>query len=112
MFTPMASFDFVQQLDPEALGAAIILSVIGTVGALIAISVTLIEAVKTVMLARLSKSMITELLDKGFTPQEVEQLVNGPKKWSKVKNWMAFGKKQECNAANQQPVPPVKTPIV
>ena len=102
---PLASV----HVDSEFIGVALILTTIGTFGALIAVSITLIHTVKSIWLARISRSMISELLAKGYSPDEVAMLIHGKKK-SGFK-WLSFGKTEMPVSDKSQPVPPVKNRV-
>lgn len=111
MSAPSNPIELLNGVDPDMLGVVLLMVVILSFASLIAITVTLIEAIKSVLLARQSRKLIRELLEQGFSPTEVAQLVSDQSRWSKVKNWMRFGREAEIPVATgRYAVPPVKQP--
>lgn len=102
--------EFLKTVDQELLGAAVILTIIGTFASLIAISVTLIESRKKIKLAKIQKETVDDLLNRGYGLEEVERIVFGQSNWDKFCGM--FNQKKadarETRAAYRQPVPPQK----
>ncbi len=102
-------FQFLKTLDQDVISAAVILIVIGSFGSLIAISITWLEARKKIKLARIQKETVDDLLNRGYSLNEVERLVFGQSGWDKFCG--IFGNKGEVEEVKQdfrRPVPPQK----
>lgn len=102
---------FLGDLPSEAVAAMFILAIIFTFITVIATTLATIDMFKSIALAKLSKQMVDELLAKGYTPQEIEPLVNGSSGWKKMRKLIAFAKQKsgyEFQDRYGRPVPPVK----
>ena len=97
--------DLISRLNPDVIGACLILGVIGSVATIITIVVAVVDTYKSITLAKLSKSMVEDLLARGYSPEEIERLLHGDKAWNKFKRFFA---KQRKSAEAYRPMPPVK----
>ena len=104
-------FELLNRLPEEALAAALILSVIFTFITILVSVISMSESHKAITLSRMSKELIEDLLAKGYTPTEIEPLVNGRGKWRTMKNIFEYvrGKKSDIpERAYRHPTSPVK----
>lgn len=99
-----------QSLPEEAVAAMFILGIVFTFVTVLVISLSAIDSYKSITLAKLSKQMVEELLAKGYTPQEIEPLVNGTSGWKKMRKLFTFAKRGGFDFQDRygRPVPPVK----
>lgn len=100
---------FIKTLDTDVLSVAVILTVVGTFGSLIVISVTWLESRKKIKLAKIQKETVDDLLNRGYKLEEVERLVFGQSGWEKFCG--IFGKKEAPDGLTpdfRHPVPPKK----
>ena len=101
--------ELLSRIPEEALAAVLILSVILSFVTILVTTLTIVDYYKTTTLARMSKEMVEELLAKGYTPQEIEPLVNGTSGWKKMRKLFAFAKdRPEFVDRYRRPMPPVK----
>jgi hypothetical protein len=106
-------FGFLQSINPDVMGAVMILAVIGTFVAIISISITLIESRKKITLAKLQKETVSDLLDRGYKLEDVERIVFGQSGWDKFCG-IFHQKPREDRASKtsfRQPVPPNKQAV-
>ena len=101
--------EFLSQLPEEALAACLILSIIFTFITVIVTIHSIADAHKSITLARMSKQMIDDLLARGYSPEEIEPLVNGKKGWMKLGKIFGMAKSYFPDGRKgREPVPPVK----
>ncbi len=102
------------RLPEEALAATLILSVVFTFITIIVTVVSIANTHKSITLAQMSKELIEELLAKGYSPREIEPLVNGPNCLDKMRNLFAFVKDKSRFGRRRYryPAPPVKQTMV
>lgn len=106
--------EFLKTVDQELLGAAVILTIIGTFASIITITVTLIESRKKIRLAKLQKETVDDLLNRGYGLEEVERIVFGQSNWDKFCGIFSQKKNSETREARttyRHPVPPQKQAI-
>jgi hypothetical protein len=101
--------ELLSRIPGEALGAVLILSVILSFITILATIMSIVDYHKKTSLARMSKEMIEQLLAKGYTPQEIEPLVNGSNPWKKMRQLFACAQKPHELDRYRRPVPPVKS---
>ena len=103
----------IEHLPSEALAAIMILATIGTFVSIIVGVGMGINAIKSVKLANITRFMIEDLLAKGYKAEEIERLVFGESKLSKVRRMFGEGGRkimasfQQTN--QQQQMPPKQT---
>ena len=100
-------FDLVERVDPDIIGAMGILTVIMVFTLSIVSVVTVSRTIQNVSLARMHRQMINEMLAKGYSIDEIQQLVTGRRK--SVFSRFFDGRRQEY--VNNAPSPPLKTSI-
>ena len=107
-------YQLLSQLPEEALAAILILSLIFTFLTTLVTVMCVADSYKTLKLARMSKELIEDLLAKGYTPQEIEPLVNGPHRWQKMRQLFASLKNRMNHRERpfRHPAPPVKRTTV
>ncbi len=98
--------ELLKSLDSDVVGAALILSVIGAAAMSITVVCLIADTFKSITMAKMQKSMIEDMLAKGFTPEEVERLVYGGKAWHKLRR--LFQRDVGKDTAGNTPRPPVK----
>ncbi len=98
--------DVLSRLDPDIIGACLILGVIGSVGIIITTVVAITDTYKSITMAKISKAMVEDLLARGYSPEEIERLLHGDKAWNKFKRF--FAKQQSRGREGYRPMPPVK----
>lgn len=97
-------FDLFQKVDPDFLGVMGILTTVFTfVFLMVAIS-TISRTIQNISIARMQNQMINELLAKGYSVQDIQQLVHGSRK----NVLFRFFDNNRQTYVNRQPSPPVK----
>ncbi len=86
----LAESDFIEvlrQIDDDVLGAVMILSTIGFFLTLLVTIVGVIRTFNNVTLTRMNHNMVSGLLAKGYSVEEVERLTYGNQRWgNKLRN--------------------------
>ena len=103
--------EFLHHLPEEAVAAILILSVIFSFITVLVTTLSVVDSYKTITLARMSKDMIEDLLAKGYSPSEIEPLVNGNSNWKKMRKLFAFARDRhdaQARGYHGRPMPPVK----
>ena len=108
MFCSVASsdlFKLIERTDPELLGAIALISVVLAFALSITMVVTICRTYQNITLAKLQSRMLNDLLAKGYSVGEIQQLVYGQKR-----NVLArfFDERREAYV-NHRPAPPVKS---
>lgn len=75
--TGAAASTIVERVDPDALGAMMVLSVIGGVFALVAIVWMVSRMITNIFAHRENTRLVTDLLNRGYSPDEIQKLVAG-----------------------------------
>ena len=99
--------EFMSSLDPDTVGVMLILTVIGFFVGSTVVLIVLIEARKSVKLAKIQQEMVEDLVNRGFSPEEIHKLVRGENGWDKFCG-LFQRKNKESNHGGYRPVPPVK----
>ena len=99
-----SSFELLERIDPDILGAVAILSVIMFFVLLVTSVVTICRTYQNVTLARMQSQMLNDLLAKGYSVDEIQQLIYGHKR--SVFTRFFDGSRQTY--VSQRPAPPVK----
>ena len=105
---PTGLLRILDKIDPDILGA---MGIVGTVLVFVfsIITVTSItRAVQGITLARMQRSLIQDMLAKGYSCEEINMLVNGKQKG--ILSRLFDSRSQEY--VNARPAPPVKNPRV
>ena len=97
----------ISRIDNDLLGVICLLSAIFIFITIIVSIVSFSRYQQSVTLARMHNDLISRLLDKGHTPDEVERLVYGDNRWNKIRRVFSQFKNRPTNGA-ARPVPPVK----
>lgn len=96
-------FQVLQEMNPDVLGAAMILGTILFFVTLIITIITICQTINQLAVLRSNKSLMQDLLSKGYSVDDVERLVYGPGGWSKLTRALSkFAK------SKNRPLPPVK----
>ena len=100
------TFQIVERIDPDFLGAIAMVTTIMTFVLSIITVVTVCRTYQKVSLAKMQNQMINELLAKGYTVDEIQQLASGKKRG--VFTRLFDGRRQTYVSANPRPSAPVK----
>ena len=98
------SFQLLERIDPDFLGAIAMVTTIFSFILMITTVVTVCRTYQKVALARMQNQMINELLAKGYSVDEIQQIVLGQKR--NVLTRFFDGRRQTY--VDQRPAPPVK----
>jgi hypothetical protein len=104
--------DFINRIDGDALAAATIIAVVGIIVVCVVLTVCVTVTIQRVVAIRESNKLIMELVNRGFSADEIESITYGNMKLSKKVGKMfrdarnAFRTPQE--GSGQMPAPPVK----
>ncbi len=96
-----------ERVDPDFIGVIGILTVVMAFVFSIVLVVTSARAIQNITLARMHRSMINDLLDRGFAIDEIQQLLNGREKGVFARFFDA--RRPEC--FSRRPSPPVKAHV-
>jgi hypothetical protein len=104
-------FQLLESIDRDALAVIFILATIGTFFAVIFIVGFTMSTVKSISTTRMTQTMIRELLNKGYSVDDVERLVYGAPLTQKVKNlFTAAQRRVRPHNCDFPPSPPIKQP--
>ncbi len=96
------------RIEPNFLGAILILSVIFGFVIIVVSVVTIFSTIEKITLAKMSKSMVEDMMAKGYSPEEIRMLVQGDRPWEKFRKFFAWSKKKPAEEYTNRPAPPVK----
>ncbi len=97
-------FQLLQRIDPDMLGAMGLVATILTFVLITIVMTTLCRTYQNISLAKLHNQMINELLAKGYSVDEIQQLVSGQRR--SVLTRFFDGKRQTY--VSSRPTAPVK----
>lgn len=104
--------DFINRIDGDALATATIIAVVGVIAVCVVLTICITVTIQRVVAIRESNKLIMELVNRGFTAEEIESIAYGNMKLGKKVGKMfrdarnAFRTQQEHD--RQMPSPPVK----
>ena len=99
-------YELLNRIPEEALAAVLILSLIFSFITVLVTVICLIEWRKSISLATINRELITDLLDRGCTPAEIEQIAYGSSIASKIRR--LFKGSSNLVKCYKRPVRPVK----
>ena len=97
----------ISRIDGEFLGVICLIVAIFFFVTIIVSIVTFSRYQENVTLARMHNELISQLLEKGHTPDEVERLVYGDNRWNKIRRVFNRFQKRPVDPS-MRPMPPVK----
>ena len=109
---PEPIFQLLESIGPEPLAAIMIIGTIGGI-AITIVSITLtLSTINNITTMRMSQSMVKNLLEKGYSVEDVERLVFGGKPWGRrgkklIRTARSRWQNQPLDSG-QHPMPPVK----
>ncbi|MFK7766877.1 MAG: hypothetical protein AB8B55_06615 [Mariniblastus sp.] len=104
----------IENVNPEMLGAVMILGVIGVFIATIVTVVSICRTVSNISMLRMNHTFVKDLLKQGYSVDDIDRLVYGNQGWGrKLQQFVKNTKRQMSSARNEfsnRPAPPVKQP--
>ena len=76
--------ELLQTMNPDVLGATLVVGTIFFFMSLIVSVVTVCNTLTHIVALRSNKSLVQDLLSKGYSVDDVERLVYGPSGWKKL----------------------------
>lgn len=96
------------RIDGDILGVCMILATIGGFALMITTVAMVADIVKSIAMAKMSKQMIEDLMNKGYSASEIERLVYGEPKWNRVRRMFSRLRSKAAPTVGNRPMPPVK----
>ena len=109
--------EFVKLIDGDVLGVVFIIGTIGFFVSLIVLVVSISRTWNNIVVVRMNQRLVQELLQKGYSVDDIERLAYGGQAWSHCfRKMFHSAKSQFANYVNRnqhenQPVPPYKQPV-
>ena len=100
-------FRLAERIDPNLLGAIGLISVVLTFIFLVVSTVTFCRTLQSLSLAKMQNQMINELLAKGYSVDEIQQLVTGSRRRNVLFRIFDRGRQAYIN----RPAAPVKSTV-
>lgn len=95
--------ELLQNMNPDVLGAAMILGTILFFVTVVVSIVTICQTITRLAVVRSNKSLVQDLLSKGYSVDDVERLVYGQAGWNKLTRAI-----RKIGKSKNRAVPPVK----
>lgn len=105
LFADSAFLNIVDRIDPDIVGAIGIVTVVMTFVLAIVTVVTITRTIQNITLARMHRQMVNEMLAKGYSVGEIDQLVNGHRKSILTR---FFDSRSQEYVSSPRPTAPVK----
>jgi len=109
--------EFLKLIDGDILGVVFIIGTIGFFVSLIVMVVAITRTWNNIAMVRMNQRLVQELLQKGYSVDDIERLAYGGQAWShRFRKMFHSAKSQFTNYVNRnkrenQPVPPYKQPV-
>jgi hypothetical protein len=109
--------EMLKHIDGDILGAVFVIGTIGIFVSFIVVVVSIARTWNNIAVVRMNQTLVQDLLEKGYTVDDIERLAYGGQNWSRKFRQLFHSAKSQISSLHRrryrnhyenQPVPPMK----